>query len=259
MARSKARDWMDQLPMVMLGIRTAWRTELDCSPSELVYGTALRVPGLLVSEVVDERQVLPLAEFVQDLFNHMRSLSPTEMAHHATAKVHVPSSLEEANFVYIRTDAVRAPLVRPYTGPFKVIERSAKYFTLMKNGRPDTVSVDRLKPAYVFDHNKGEECERVRKEHEENRTQPLERAEREVSEREVSERKITKPRKTETSTGPGETSEVVDRDYRAALLRDLPGFPKEDGRQKRTYVKSKSEVRSDTVTTRSGRISRPRF
>ena len=53
MARSKDRDWMDQLPLVMLGIRTAWRTKLDCSPAELVYGTSLTVPGLLVCEDFD--------------------------------------------------------------------------------------------------------------------------------------------------------------------------------------------------------------
>ena len=33
MARSTDMDWMDQLPLVMLGIRTAWRTELDTSPA----------------------------------------------------------------------------------------------------------------------------------------------------------------------------------------------------------------------------------
>ena len=157
MAHSTDRDWMDQLPMVMLGIRTAWRTELGCSPAELVFGTALKVPGLLVTEEVDRSQVLPSAEFVSDLFNHMRSLTPTEMAHHATAKVYIPSSIDEADFVYIRTDAVKAPLVRPYTGPFKVVKKSAKYFTIIKNGKPDTVSVDRPKPAYIFDNNKDEE------------------------------------------------------------------------------------------------------
>ena len=43
-------SWMHHLPMVLLGIRTAWRTDLDCSPSELVYWTTLTVPGLLVGD-----------------------------------------------------------------------------------------------------------------------------------------------------------------------------------------------------------------
>ena len=90
MARSTGVDWMEQLPLVMLGIRTAWRTELDCSPAELVYGTALTVPGSMIGdhgEQSQDRQSLPTSDFVENLFRSMRELSPTEMAHHATAKV----------------------------------------------------------------------------------------------------------------------------------------------------------------------------
>ena len=36
MARSATANWMEHLPMVLLGIRSAWRTELECSPAELV-------------------------------------------------------------------------------------------------------------------------------------------------------------------------------------------------------------------------------
>ena len=59
MAWDADRTWMDHLPMAMLGIRTAWRTELDCSPAELVYGTSLTVPGLLIGDQVQENQELP--------------------------------------------------------------------------------------------------------------------------------------------------------------------------------------------------------
>ena len=75
------------------------------------------------------------------------------MAHHATAKVHVPATLLDADLVYVRTDAVKPPLVRPYTGPFRVLEKSAKFFKIDKCGKPDNVSVDRLKPAFILDNN----------------------------------------------------------------------------------------------------------
>ncbi|KER33316.1 hypothetical protein T265_00814 [Opisthorchis viverrini] len=50
-------------------------------------------------------------------------------------------------------DRVKRPLQYPYDGPFKVISRKDKYFTTKRNGKPDSVSIDRLKVAYVDDSN----------------------------------------------------------------------------------------------------------
>ena len=238
MARSTdINNWMDHLPMAMLGIRSAWRTELDCSPAELVYGTTLAVPGLLVGDAPQSGQELPSSEFVQDLLTKMSELKPTEMAHHTTPKVQVPSSIAEAKFVYVRTDAVRQPLVRPYTGPYKVVGKSAKYFTILKNGRPDTVSLDRLKPAFTFTNNNID----------------IESSEKTESK----ETEITQPRE-ETAVVASETPEVAPMNYKAALCRDLPSFSGNTGcPDKRKYVKRKKELRQEPATLRSGRISRP--
>ena len=37
--------WTKALPLIMLGIRTALKEDLQCSTAELVYGTTLRLPG----------------------------------------------------------------------------------------------------------------------------------------------------------------------------------------------------------------------
>ena len=37
----------------------------------------------------------------------------------------------------------------PYDGPYPVVKRTDKYFTININGRNDTVSIDRLKPAHI--------------------------------------------------------------------------------------------------------------
>ena len=44
---------------------------------------------------------------------------------------------------------VRKPLQPPYLGPFPVIRRAEKYFTLLQRGKENTVCIDRLKPAFV--------------------------------------------------------------------------------------------------------------
>ena len=37
--------WVDNLPIVLLGIRASLKEGLSCTSAELVYGTALRLPG----------------------------------------------------------------------------------------------------------------------------------------------------------------------------------------------------------------------
>ena len=48
--------------MVLLGIRTALKTDLGCSVAQLVYGTTLRIPGELF--VADQTTQTNPAEFV---------------------------------------------------------------------------------------------------------------------------------------------------------------------------------------------------
>ena len=44
-ARLTGPDWMDELPLVLLGIRAAPKEDLSCAPSELVYSLTIRLPG----------------------------------------------------------------------------------------------------------------------------------------------------------------------------------------------------------------------
>ena len=47
-------------------------------------------------------------------------------------------------------DTVLRPLVQPYLGPFDVLQKSAKTFVILQNGKNVTVTVDRLKPPIFY-------------------------------------------------------------------------------------------------------------
>jgi hypothetical protein len=62
---------------------------------------------------------------------------------------HVSEALATTTHVFVRRDAVRKPLQPPYDGPYSVLERTDKHFTVDINVRKETVSIDCLKPAHL--------------------------------------------------------------------------------------------------------------
>ncbi|GBN02361.1 hypothetical protein AVEN_128627-1 [Araneus ventricosus] len=73
---------------------------------------------------------------------HIRSVPATN---HSSF---VHPELLKCSHVFVRVDEVRRPLQQPYSGPHQVFKRTDKCFELDLNGKPTTVSMDRLKPAF---------------------------------------------------------------------------------------------------------------
>ena len=87
----------------------------------------------------------------------MRSIQPTQARFHGNRNICIPSSWASAKYVYVRKDSHKHPLQRPYDGPYRVIGKSDKYSTLHVKGRTETVSIDRLKTAFVTQFGNSEE------------------------------------------------------------------------------------------------------
>ena len=84
-----------------------------------------------------------------DLREKVGSLKPIPTSTHGSVKPNVPDRLTKAKFVFIRSDARRNPLQTLYEGPYAVISKSDKYFTVQLGNRQDNVSIDRLKAAEI--------------------------------------------------------------------------------------------------------------
>ncbi|XP_017796719.1 PREDICTED: uncharacterized protein LOC108570044 [Habropoda laboriosa] len=140
--------WTEVLPTIMLGIRAAWREDLRSTAAELVYGETLRLPGEFLSPRPNEADQNP-AEFVKGLREHFRGITPASGSNHGTRKVFIFKDLARTDQAFVRNDTVRGILQPPYNGPFRVLTRGPKTFTLSIKGKPVTVTIDRLKPAYT--------------------------------------------------------------------------------------------------------------
>uniref|UniRef100_A0AAV2L5R8 Uncharacterized protein n=1 Tax=Knipowitschia caucasica TaxID=637954 RepID=A0AAV2L5R8_KNICA len=92
-------DWVDRLPWVILGLRSAPKEDLQASSAELVYGQPLRVPG--------------------------EAFAPIPTSRHGLPQSYVAKALPTAEYVFIRHDGHRAVLQAPYDGPFCVLEQTA--------------------------------------------------------------------------------------------------------------------------------------
>ena len=139
--------WTEELPLVLLGIRCAHKEDLNATSAELVYGQSLRLPGEFFASTPND--IIDASDFASQLRSTMRSLRPMPVQRHGERHTFVFKDLSTCSHVFRRHDAVRKPLQSPYDGPFQVIRRSDKGFELSIRGRNVTVSIDRLKPAYI--------------------------------------------------------------------------------------------------------------
>lgn len=147
-ARSVTSRWSQELPLIMLGIRACVKEDHGCSSFDMVFGEAPRLPaGFFVAPEPQSHHdyLVSLRAFMRN----QRFVEPTWHRRDSPRELH--GALSSCTHVYERIDAVKSPLQQPYAGPFLVLERHDKYFLIDRRGKPDTVSLDRLKPAFMVD------------------------------------------------------------------------------------------------------------
>ena len=146
-AHDNPTNWTENLPLVLLGLRSSVKEDIGVSSAHLVYGTSLHLPGQFFDQTTIEQQ--PTSEYVEQLISCMSNIRSTAPQHHCSPPVHLDKNIRTCNHVFIRVDTLKGTLNPRYSGPHKVLQRHDKYFTLAMNGRLPNVSIDRLKVAYL--------------------------------------------------------------------------------------------------------------
>lgn len=140
--------WTEKLPLVMLGIRTALKEDIQTSPAELVYGCTLRLPGEFFSSSISGPTTHQ--QLLLSLREHFRQIRPAPASRHGSTAVFIHDNLPKSSHVFIRQDFVRRPFQTPYAGPYSVLERQPKFFKVQVGTEGKWISIDRLKPAHLL-------------------------------------------------------------------------------------------------------------
>jgi hypothetical protein len=141
------QQWTGALPLVLLGIRTSFKADLQASVAEIVYGKPLRIPVELLTPTADS---LDPAHLITWLCQHIASLILVPAARDAYPATFVHKDLHNYTHVFLHQDATRQALESPYSGPYHVLSLRKETLQLLVRGKPITVSAGRVKPSYVL-------------------------------------------------------------------------------------------------------------
>ena len=150
---SNGSSWIDELPTILLGLRAALNTDTGVSAAELTYGYNLRLPGeFFTASTCEPTMDYTYVDKLRDIIQENKPQDVTK--HHSNNKsVFVHQDLLKSSHVFIRTDAVKKPFQTPYEGPYRVISRTDKVYTIQLPDRQANISIDRLKPAHIISEN----------------------------------------------------------------------------------------------------------
>lgn len=139
--------WIHKLPIILLGLRSVILPNLKTSVAEMVYGTNIRLPYHFFHKT-DKNPTKDPFTFVEKLKRHMDDLQPVPSSNHHKQKIFIFKELKDCSHVFVRKDGYKKPLQPCYDGPYEVISRDSKFFTLKIKGKDKVISIDRLKPCF---------------------------------------------------------------------------------------------------------------
>ena len=97
--KKDSHHWFGDLGFVLLGLRSVVKSDLKYTIAELVYGTKIRLPGVMVSR---EKGPLSLAQNLSNYVSAMERLFSQFQAHETSAqqlfKTHVPDTLNDCKY-----------------------------------------------------------------------------------------------------------------------------------------------------------------
>jgi transposase InsO family protein len=153
----RSKSWLDRLPVVMMAFRNQIKEDLRASPSQLVLGTNVHLPADFFENTVPQPYPSDLHEIVRRFDQELKLLKTSNTNTHSTRyqSFKLPG-LSSCEWVWVKNNP-GLTFDDKYLGPFQVTNRSATHFTIIKDGKEETVNRARLKPAYIENEDRPED------------------------------------------------------------------------------------------------------
>lgn len=150
LARENTKNWSEELPTVLMGLRAALHKSNNISPATYTYGSTLRLPADLFIPTKSQNSNQDEPELVRQLMKSLEEIRPSTITKSTTQhNIFLHKDLATCTHVFLRVDATRKSLTPPYEGPYEVLEKHPKFYRIQLPTRTSLVSLDRLKPAFV--------------------------------------------------------------------------------------------------------------
>ena len=122
------------------------RWERCCVESQRNYGP--HYPAQHLTEITNLEHTSNTLD--SDRSKQFKKSRPTAPAKRTNKHTFIFQELKDAKYVFIRRGPQAGNWQALYEGPYQVIKRESKKFVVQVRGRKETVTIDRLKPAYII-------------------------------------------------------------------------------------------------------------
>ena len=132
-------SWDKALPYITMTINNRIVDQNSFTPFQFVFGKPGRTPGMLISQEESLISDNDVRIFLDSMLFHESIHRPLP-----DNKPYVEKDLCHAKSVWL-LDETRSPLAPIYKGPYEVLKNNEKTFILYINGKPKSVSIDKVK------------------------------------------------------------------------------------------------------------------
>lgn len=125
-------DWDELLPFAMLSYNTTVHSSTNFTPFELLFGKPARIPSNISEE---DGQTENYSDYMVDFISKLDKIHEIAFHHLQEAKLNSkrlydrdinPLTLKIGQFVYVEKEPKKGKLDQAYTGPYEVVDITAK-------------------------------------------------------------------------------------------------------------------------------------